>query len=152
MLKNYMKPTIYQGRYVFKNTCDFCSSRFWDAYEICRKRKKTKGARREKDHWVSLWSNESLRILIERPEEERLRPLLGKFWHEIPDSDSPGTRSLDGNGRRKRTFVALYGWIGYQMHRARVDRRKTKEACSSARLSRDSLTQRFALMRRDLSK
>lgn len=86
------------------------------------------------------------------PEEERLRPLLGKFWHKIPDSDSPGTRSLDGNGRRKRTFVALYGRIGYQMHRARVDRRKTKGARPSARLSRDSLTQRFALMRRDRSK
>lgn len=75
---------------------------------------------------------------------ERLRPLLGKFWHKIPDSNSPGTRSLDGNGHRKRTFVALYGRIGYQMHRARVDCRKTKRARPSARLSRDSLTQRFA--------
>jgi len=81
------------------------------------------------------------------PKEEHLRPLLGKFWHKIPDSKSPGTRSQDGNGRRKRTFVALYGRISYQMHRARVVHRKTKEVCPSAALSRDSLMQRFALMR-----
>lgn len=79
------------------------------------------------------------RILMKCPvlEVERLRPLLGKFWHKIPDSNSPGTRSLDGNGRRKRTFVALYGRIGYQMHRTRVDRRKTKgaECAALSRLS-----------------
>jgi len=62
------------------------------------------------------------------------RPLLGKFWHKIPDLDSAGTRSLDGNGRRKRTFVALYGRISYQMHRA-ASRRKTKGARPSTRLS-----------------
>lgn len=68
--------------------------------------------------------------------EERLRPLLGKFWHKIPDSNSLGTRSQDGNGCRKRTFVALYGRISYQMHRARVVRRKTKGVRPSAALSR----------------
>jgi len=72
------------------------------------------------------------------------RPLLGKFWHKIPDSDSAGTRSLDGNGRRKRTFVALYGRISYQMHRAsqpqKNKRSPSEHAALSLRLARERLS------------
>jgi len=63
------------------------------------------------------------------------RPLLGKFWHKIPDLDSVGTRSLDGNGGRKRTFVALYGRISYQMHRASQSQKNKRSPSEHAALS-----------------
>jgi len=80
---------------------------------------------------IRLWPHMgSLRILMKRTGlgGGTTRLILGKFWHKIPDLDSLGTRSLDGNDRRKRTFVALYGRIGYQMHRASRPVEKQKES------------------------
>lgn len=90
-----------------------------------------------------------------------------KDFNQMPggETSSSATRKVLGIRYRTRTLPARGPWMAmaavkghlslYMVEsatkciRARVDRRKTKEARPSARLSRGSLTQRFALMRRD---